>query len=99
MAYAPVAHSGTEITLSVTTDIACAKDEMQKITCINVCDSVCQTACGAHDRDGPIAHAHQLCQPARLKQRGHQHDVGSCIDLVRERLAIHDLQSRASQSS
>src|SRR3990170_2710359 len=37
-----------------------------------------------HDGDGPVLHAVELVQPARLVPGGHQEDVGPRLDLVRQ---------------
>ena len=54
----------------------------------HVDDGVSQAARGADDRDRAVAEADHLSQTTRLELRGHQEEIGTCVDPMREGLVI-----------
>ena len=51
----------------------------------------------AHHRHRAVAQAVHLVEPARLEARGHQEDVGTRLDAVRQRLVVADAQRRSAR--
>src|SRR5438552_9056137 len=54
----------------------------------HVDDGVSQAARGTDDRDRAVAEADHLSQTTRLELRGHQEEIGTCVDPMREGLVI-----------
>src|SRR5438046_10599866 len=60
---------------------------LERVPC-HVDDRVGQAARGTDDRDRAVAEADHLSQTTRLELRGHQKEIGTCVDPMREGLVV-----------
>src|SRR5213596_4300909 len=60
---------------------------LERVHC-HVDNRVGQAPRGTDDRDRAVAEADHLSQTTRLELRGHQEEIGTCVDPMREGLVI-----------